>query len=621
MGRPSRLAVREHGRTAWLDGSWTIRQTYEPGVPVATAEATHPLLGLRLKIRDAVHPDRDVLLRSLELENLGRERRRVRLRSHHDFFMGGDDVQNGVLWEPLARVLLHYRRRRWLLLGARTKETAGWTHATCDARTAHGGKGCAGKVESEERLDGNPVAVGSVDTAGEVDLALHGSGSCSADLWIAFGECEEEVMEIHDWILSRPHEILLREVRDRAARDCAGIAPGAIPAPLRPVALADVQIIEAHTPATGAILAANDSDTLFPGKESYAYLWPRDGALVARALDRAGFAARTVRFYEFCSGLLHPDGYMLHRYHADGSPGSTWMPRIRDGAGILPVQEDETALVLWALGRRRGDSDQADPLGLQLYEPLVRPAARFLAGYRNSGTGLPLPSFDLWEERYGVHTFTCASVAAALGEAAILAEAAGDRESAGIFAAARREVDHAMDRFLFHRDLGRFARTGYPSGDGYHLDPTADASLAGLATLGGRRDDPRVAATIRSIDKLLRSPGAAGGAIRYQNDPFLRRDPASPGNPWIVATLWLAEAKLLVDPPAMAEAEEALAWAANRGRPSGTLPEQLDPDTGEPAGVAPLTWSHAARLSLIVTLGEIAKTSGQQIRPGPGKRV
>ena len=36
----------------------------------------------------------------------------------------------------------------------------------------------------------------------------------------------------------------------------------------------------------GAILAANDSDVLQYNRDSYSYLWPRDGALVAHALDR-----------------------------------------------------------------------------------------------------------------------------------------------------------------------------------------------------------------------------------------------------------------------------------------------------------------------------------------------
>ena len=38
----------------------------------------------------------------------------------------------------------------------------------------------------------------------------------------------------------------------------------------------------------------------------------------------------------------------------------------------------------------------------------------------------------------------------------------------------------------------------------------------------------------------------------------------------------------------------ALEWVADRALPSGVLAEQFHPDTGEPRGVSPLTWSHAS---------------------------
>ena len=38
----------------------------------------------------------------------------------------------------------------------------------------------------------------------------------------------------------------------------------------------------------GAIVAANDSDIMQFSRDTYSYMWPRDGALVANALDMAG---------------------------------------------------------------------------------------------------------------------------------------------------------------------------------------------------------------------------------------------------------------------------------------------------------------------------------------------
>jgi GH15 family glucan-1,4-alpha-glucosidase len=42
------------------------------------------------------------------------------------------------------------------------------------------------------------------------------------------------------------------------------------------------------------------------------------------------------------------------------------------------------------------------------------------------------------------------------------------------------------------------------------------------------------------------------------------------------------------------KAIDILTWATRHALPSGVLAEQLDPYTGKPLSVAPLTWSHAA---------------------------
>ena len=47
----------------------------------------------------------------------------------------------------------------------------------------------------------------------------------------------------------------------------------------------------------------------------------------------------------------------------------------------------------------------------------------------------------------------------------------------------------------------------------------------------------------------------------------------------------------------LAQALDLLSWAAAHALPSGVLPEQLNPLTGEPLSVSPLTWSHATYIA------------------------
>ncbi len=41
---------------------------------------------------------------------------------------------------------------------------------------------------------------------------------------------------------------------------------------------------------------------------------------------------------------------------------------------------------------------------------IIKAAGDFMVAYRDPETGLPLPSYDLWEERQGVLTWTVATV-------------------------------------------------------------------------------------------------------------------------------------------------------------------------------------------------------------------
>src|SRR5690606_20900871 len=82
-------------------------------------------------------------------------------------------------------------------------------------------------------------------------------------------------------------------------------------------------------------------------------------------------------------------------------------------------------------------------------ESMVRPMADFMAEYIDSTTGLPKPSYDLWEEVYLTTTYTTAITYAALLAAADLAEAAGDNDSAVHWRATAGDISEAAKRHLY----------------------------------------------------------------------------------------------------------------------------------------------------------------------------
>src|SRR5207244_10774463 len=136
------------------------------------------------------------------------------------------------------------------------------------------------------------------------------------------------------------------------------------------------------------------------------------------------------KFLPFCSPLSIALGYGPHNYNPDGTLASSWHGYVRDGKPVVPIQEDETALVIWALGQYFELYQRIEETA-PFYRTLVTRPADFLLNYVDQGTGLPLPSYDLWEERWGVHAFTVAAVIGGLRAAGRLSTEFGEYESEG----------------------------------------------------------------------------------------------------------------------------------------------------------------------------------------------
>jgi glucoamylase len=141
----------------------------------------------------------------------------------------------------------------------------------------------------------------------------------------------------------------------------------------------------------------------------------------------------------------------------------------------------------------------------------------------------------------------------------------------------------------------------------WEIDETIDASLVGLWQFGMfKPDDEKIRPTMQAIREQLWVKTSVGGVARYTDDHYhqVSRDISKvPGNPWFICTLWLAEwyaltAKRQAD---MKPALEIIEWVASHALPSGILAEQVDPYTDQPLSVSPLTWSHAAYVSTVLT--------------------
>jgi GH15 family glucan-1,4-alpha-glucosidase len=231
-----------------------------------------------------------------------------------------------------------------------------------------------------------------------------------------------------------------------------------------------------------------------------------------------------------------------------------------------------------------------------MFERLVRPATDFMFEYRDPDSALPLPSYDLWEERRGVHTYTVATVAKAFLSASKMAQVVGDEARANRYKTAAEEAAAALRRHLFDEDRGVFYRRLVPEKIGYITDPTIDSSTLHVGLLGILPiTDEAMASTIRRVEETLWVEGSVGGLARYEGDWYWKVSEEHPGNPWVITTMWLAQCRIIAarSLEELQSAERLLDWARSHANPSGVLPEQFHAATGEHLSVSPLTWSHA----------------------------
>ncbi len=605
VGHRNQIGIWVDGHFAWLgDGLWERHLQYKPGTLVTESHAVHHKYGLELTIEAAVHQRADIFVQRIRVKNrLGRSRD-LRLFMTYDFDLDETDVGDTAMWEPELEVVIHYKRKRCFLIGADRIDQ----YATGRKRFM-GAEGTWRDAE-DGHLEGHPISQGAVDSTIRLLLPLNGHSEGEVCQWVVCAENFQGARAGH-WLVQEtgPTEMLAEVGRywHSWAGSGGGVDVTNLPERLQEAYRRSLLVVRTQVDNDGAIIAANDSDIRDHNRDHYSYMWPRDGALIAAALDRAGLSAVTRRFYRFCAGALTEGGYLMHKYNPDGSVGSSWHPMVGPKGVQLPIQEDETALVLWALGsyyRMRQSQEFID----SLYDSLIRPAADFLVIYQDPVTRLPQESYDLWEERRGIFTFTVASVIAGLREAAHMAAVLGDERRSERYTRAADGYMEAMLQHLWSEEHGRFLRGVYLADDGSLVpDLTLESSVAGVFYLGVLPpDDPRVEQTMRALEDGLWAPGPVGGIARYAGDYYFRVVDDAPGNPWIICTLWLAR-WYIRRAQRRAELEPGLAlidWALDRALPTGILPEQVHPQTGAPLSVAPLTWSHATLCDTLQDLAE-----------------
>lgn len=591
---------------------FTFQPHYFDNSLVGDSTAKSELLGLELQFEDFVVQNKDIFVRRITIRNLSAEYREFTMYFKHNFYMREDDSGNTATWYEPAKIMCHYKKNTYLGIGA--KEDI--HQFTCSSPSDNNGQGAV--PDGKGDLFFNPVSTGTTQSCISFQIKLAGSGETWVEYFILCGPNYQSITELSNFIRKTD----LKELQNNTGfywqnwlKPKTGFTlfkTDELNKKLEEFYSRSLLIMRTQTDNNGAIVAANDSEFVKQGgKDSYSYMWPRDGANAAMAFIKAGYPELASNFFRFCSKVITKEGFLHHKYYSDISKGigSSWHPWIdRYGNEQLPIQEDETAIVIIALLEYYLHYEDLD-LITELWNTFIVPALNFLIDYRYigsslednnpigfklAGSALPKPSYDIWEIHWGVHTYTVASVYKALSAGAKLAETKGMEHLMDQCNKAAEEIKASYEKNFFDEDKQIFINSIFwDKGDTKcRKDYSADSSICALWFFEMfDLEDPRVVNTMWQLEESLWVNTEIGGVARKTEDQYLRVDKTLPGNPWFISTLWMAQYWLKKGDDK--KARKYLRWVLKHTDDTGLIAEQANPHTGYSISMKPLTWSHA----------------------------
>lgn len=600
------VGVWVDGRISWLDNDaheWDVQFAYPYNALIGHIVATNHELGIILEFDDTVDSNLNAFMRNIHVVNKSDRTRDIRLFMHQAFAIGDSKSNTDTAqYLPDSDAILHYRGRRAFIISGVQNNDQHFDQYTVGLFGIEGHEGTYKDADDGELSFCN-VEHGRVDSTLRFRMELQPNDSGRVSYWVAAGTSVREALQIHKQILGDTISTRIHATQawwhrwlDPAFRVLDRVEPE-----YRANFIKSMMIVKSQIDKRGAVIASTDTAMLNYSRDAYAYCWPRDGAYVLWPLIRLGYTEEPLNFFEFCRRAIHPSGYLMHKFRADGALGSSWHPYIHDGIVSAPIQEDETALVVFVFAQYyqlHKDRKLID----DFYESMIKPMGDFMASYIDDETKLPKPTYDLWEEVFLTTTYSTAVTYGALLAAADIAEDANDQSSAVAWRAAAESIQAAAKKHLYNTERRAFYK-GIINKDGHiHKNETIDTSsvfgsfMFGLFPVGS----DELSSSIDTLLATFTNEQNPYGIPRYENDYYCRKSDNVTGNWWFITSFWLAQ--YYAETNNQAKAKEILDWLSANMLSTGVMSEQINPETGEHLSVAPLTWSHAEHLATILDM-------------------
>lgn len=587
----------------WLgDDGWDVNCSFQEDSLIGITSYKNNILEVEVIIKSFVDVYDDVFCRRAEVLNHSNQKINAKLFFHQIFQISANGRADTAMYVPSKHpYILNYRGNTALAISLKNAEDKSFDQYAVGIYDQNSNQGTYRDAE-DSVLSNNPIEHGGVDSIMGTSLIIEGNSSKTVDYWVCLSNKNYHfASKLHrviagagiDEMLSRT-ESYWKNWLNVSNQKLSDFSEGE----QKRINLS-LMLIKAHIDERGGVLASSDSSIFNYGKDYYSYVWPRDAAQCLTPLIRLGHLSEAMQYFKYVERTMHPKGYMHQKYQPDGGLGSTWHPMVHNGRPELNIQEDETAstvLLFFELSRHCQDRDFL----AGIYQNVIIKMLNFMAGFINQHTGLPYPSYDLWEEKFLTTTYTSVLVAEALEQGAAY-EGSLNVANKPIWETASRIIRSNIAK-LFSTDDQHFSKGLTPEISGvYQKDTVIDIStLYALFKYGHySKDHMAIISTVKAVENLIANKSPSGGVVRYSNDKYMLSK-NYPGNPWHVCTLWLAQYYIWADK--IEDADKLINWTYKHCLSSGVMSEQIDPETGEEIGVAPLVWSHAELINTLLDL-------------------
>jgi len=207
VGQENHVSSNRHRTGIWVDNKfswisddeWQLSLNYKKDTMVSEIIAFSENLQVEIKINEAIHPEKNILIRHVEVANKAEHHRQIKIFFSQHFHISENNIGDTVFFNPILESIINYKEKNYFLIGGMHEKKSFDDYATGNA--GEGGKEGTWLDAEDGVLSKNAIEHGSVDSTIGFTMEVGGNESKHVDYWIAVGKKYNEVKSLKEFIV------------------------------------------------------------------------------------------------------------------------------------------------------------------------------------------------------------------------------------------------------------------------------------------------------------------------------------------------------------------------------------------------------------------------------------